>query len=91
MKLRFNQPGYLYSDVEISPSDVKCALLRIDKQLFDTDIERDKLFSQEIIKTESELETQLCDIYIERSHVMQLYSDHLKLCFELHYLILFYR
>lgn len=75
LTLHFSEPGYINDDVIISNGDVKCALHRIDDLLYKTDIPRDKLFNQEIIKTESGHEIPLFDILIGRDNVKQLYSE----------------
>lgn len=75
LKLHFSEPGNINSGIKIPNGDVKCALHRIDDALYKTDIPRDKLFNQEIIKTESGLEISLFDILIGRDNVIKIYWD----------------
>ena len=75
LKLHFSEPGYLYDGINISNGDVKCALLRVDEALFNTDVPRESLFSQEIITTESGNKIELAHILIGREEVKHRYLE----------------
>lgn len=75
LPLHFSEPGYCLDGEKIHSSDVKCALIRIDDALFETDVPRIKLFAQEIIATESKNKISMSDILIGREEVKTIYAS----------------
>ena len=74
LPLHFNEPGYCFDNEKIPKGDVKCALLRINRALFETDIPEMKLFAQEVITTEAGNEITMAGILIGREDVRQIYA-----------------
>jgi hypothetical protein len=80
LPLRFSEPDYCFDDEKIHKSDVKCALIRIEKKL-ETEIPRMKHFTQEVITSEAGNKTTMASILIGREDVRRLYA---KLGFDLY-------
>ena len=75
LPLHFSEPGYCFDDEKIPKGDVKVALKRIDKALFETNMSPMKIFSQEIVKTEAGKDISMARILIGREEVRRIYTE----------------
>jgi hypothetical protein len=75
LPLHFSEPGYCFDDEKIPKGDVKIALKRIDKALWETDTPEIKLFTKEIVKTEAGNDISMASILIGREEVSRIYAE----------------
>ena len=75
LRLSYTESGYVFDEQMAFKGDVKFALKRLEKKLFDTNEPEGKLYKNEVVKTQDGLEISLGDLLVKRSDVEKVYSE----------------
>jgi hypothetical protein len=76
LRVSYTESGYLFDEKMVFKGDIKCALIRLEDKLFDTDEPKSKLYKDAIIKTQDGFETSLGRLLVKRSDVENAYTDY---------------
>ncbi len=76
LPLRYTESGYVFDEQMAFKGDIKCALIRLENKLFDTDEPESKLYKDAIVETQDGLEISLGNLLVKRSDVEKIYSEY---------------
>lgn len=76
LRLSYTESGYVFDEQMAFKGDVKYALKRLERKLFDTDEPKSKLYKDEVVKTQDGLEISLGNLLVKRSDVEKIYSEY---------------